>query len=150
MRRTGVLPVTDPRMTRFWITLGQGVDFVFGESEHMHGGEIFVPKIPSMRVTDLARAITPECEIKIVGIRPGEKLHEVMVPEDDAHHTLEYDDHFAILPAFHEWSAEAYIAENGGQLCPDGFRYSSDTNTRWLTPEELRTMAGLAARTKMP
>jgi len=143
MRETGVLPITDERMTRFWITLEQGVDFVLASLERMRGGEIFVPKIPSMRVTDLARAIAPECEIKIVGIRPGEKLHEVMVPEDDAHHTLEYDDHFAILPTFHEWSAEVYIAKNGGKLCPDDFRYSSDTNTRWLAAEELRAMAGL-------
>lgn len=143
MRETGVLPITDERMTRFWITLEQGVDFVLASLERMCGGEIFVPKIPSMRVTDLARAVAPECDIKIVGIRSGEKLHEVMVPEDDSHHTLEYDDHFAIMPTFHEWSAEADIAEIGGKLCPDGFRYSSDTNTRWLTMEELRTMAGL-------
>jgi UDP-N-acetylglucosamine 4,6-dehydratase len=146
MRETGVLPITDERMTRFWITLEQGVDFVLASLERMRGGEVFVPKIPSMRVTDLARAVAPECQIKIVGIRPGEKLHEVMVPEDDAHHTLEYDDHFAILPTFHEWSVEAYSAENGGKLCPDGFRYSSDTNTRWLTTEELRTMAGLTEK----
>jgi len=146
MRKTGVLPITDERMTRFWITLEQGVDFVLASLGRMRGGEIFVPKIPSMRVIDLARAIAPECEINIVGIRPGEKLHEVMVPEDDAHHTLEYDDHFAILPIFHEWSAEAHIAENGGKICPDGFRYSSDTNTRWLTMEELRTMAGLTEK----
>jgi len=143
MRETGVLPITDERMTRFWITLEQGVDFVLASLERMCGGEIFVPKIPSMRVTDLARAVAPECDIKIVGIRSGEKLHEVMVPEDDSHHTLEYDDHFAIMPTFHEWSAEEYILKNGGKLCPDGFRYSSDTNTRWLTMEELRTMAGL-------
>lgn len=146
MRETGVLPITDERMTRFWITLEQGVEFVLASLERMRGGEIFVPKIPSMRMTDLARAVAPECEIKIVGIRPGEKLHEVMVPEDDAYHTLEYDDHFAILPTFHEWSAETYIAENGGKLCPDGFRYSSDTNTCWLTIEELRTMAGLTEK----
>lgn len=143
MRETGVLPITDPRMTRFWITLEQGVDFVLASLERMRGGEIFVPKIPSMRVTDLARAVAPGCELKTVGIRPGEKLHEVMVPEDDAHHTLEYDDYFAILPTFHEWSGETYVEENGGKLCPDGFRYSSDTNTRWLTVEELCTMAGL-------
>ncbi len=143
MRETGVLPITDERMTRFWITLEQGVDFVLASLERMRGGEIFVPKIPSMRVTDLARAVAPECEIKIVGIRPGEKLHEVMVPEDDARHTLEYDDHFAILPTFHEWSAEAYIAENGGKPCPEGFRYSSDTNKQWLSVEELQKMIGL-------
>lgn len=143
MRATGVLPITDPRMTRFWITLEQGVDFVLDSLERMHGGEIFVPKIPSMRVTDLARAIAPDCKTKIVGIRPGEKLHEIMVPEDDAHHTVQYAKYFTILPTFHNWSAKEYLAENGGKLCPDGFSYSSDTNTQWLTVDELRTMAGL-------
>ena len=143
MRETGVLPITDERMTRFWITLEQGVDFVLASLERMHGGELFVPKIPSMKMTDLARAIAQECQIKIVGIRPGEKLHEVMVPEDDARHTLEYDEYFAILPTFHDWDSKAYMDQNGGTLCPEGFRYSSDTNTRWLTVEELRIMAGL-------
>ena len=142
-RESGCLPVTDPRMTRFWITLDQGVDFVLSSLERMHGGEIFVPKIPSMNIMDLARALGGDCEVKVTGIRPGEKLHEVMVPEDDAHHTLEYDDYFAILPTFHEWDADAYRETNGGRPCPDGFRYSSDTNTRWLTQGELRAMAGL-------
>ncbi len=146
MRETGVLPITDERMTRFWITLEQGVDFVLASLDRMSGGEIFVPKIPSMRVTNLARALAPECEIRIIGIRPGEKLHEVMVPEDDARHTLEYDNYFAILPTFDGGSPERYIAENGGKLCPDGFRYSSDNNTRWLTMKELRSMAGLAEK----
>jgi UDP-N-acetylglucosamine 4,6-dehydratase len=112
----------------------------------MYGGELFVPKIPSMKMTDLARAIAPECQTKIVGIRPGEKLHEVMVPEDDARHTLEYDEYFAILPTFHDWDSKAYMDQNGGKLCPEGFRYSSDTNTRWLTVEELRVMAGLTEK----
>lgn len=143
MRKTGVLPITDPRMTRFWITLEQGVDFVLASLERMHGGEIFVPKIPSMRITDLARAIAPKCKTKIVGIRPGEKLHEIMVPEDDAHHTVEYNKYFAILPTFHDWSAKEYLLEKGGKLCPDGFSYSSDKNTHWLTMDELRSMAGL-------
>lgn len=146
MRETGVLPVTDERMTRFWITLEQGVDFVLASLERMHGGELFVPKIPSMKMTDLARAIGPECQTKIVGIRPGEKLHEVMVPEDDARHALEYDEYFAILPTFHDWDSKAYMDQNGGKLCPEGFRYSSDTNTRWLTVEELRSMAGLTEK----
>jgi len=143
MRETGILPITDPRMTRFWITLEQGVDFVLASLKRMHGGEIFVPKIPSMRITDLARAVAPDCETKIIGIRPGEKLHEIMVPEDDAHHTVEYGEHFSILPTFHNWSAEEYLSENGGKLCPDGFSYSSDTNTHWLTMDELRAMVGL-------
>jgi UDP-N-acetylglucosamine 4,6-dehydratase len=106
----------------------------------MKGGEIFVPKIPSMNIMDLARAIAPECDTEVVGIRPGEKLHEVMVPEDDARHTLEYEDYFAILPAYHEWTQEERLHENGGTLCPPGFRYSSDTNTQWLSIEELRSM----------
>jgi UDP-N-acetylglucosamine 4,6-dehydratase len=140
IRKEGVLPVTDPRMTRFWITLEQGVNFVLSCLERMHGGEIFVPKIASMNVMDLARAIAPECETKIVGIRPGEKLHEVMVAEDDAHHTLECDEYYVILPTFHEWDAQQYMQKNGGKPCPEGFRYSSDTNTRWLSVQELRDM----------
>jgi UDP-N-acetylglucosamine 4,6-dehydratase len=144
-RATGCLPITDPRMTRFWITLEKGVSFVLECLERMQGGEIFVPKIPSMNIMDLARAIAAGCEVKITGIRPGEKLHEVMVPEDDAHHTLEYDDYFAILPTFHDWDADAYRETNGGRQCPDGFRYSSDTNTVWLTEQQLREMAGVGA-----
>lgn len=143
-RGTGCLPITDPRMTRFWITLEQGVEFVLDSLGRMSGGEIFVPKIPSMNIMDLARAIAPECETEIVGIRPGEKLHEVMVPEDDARHSVEYDDHFAILPAFEEYDPVAYGRRNGGKPCPDGFRYSSDSNDQWLTAEELREMIGLA------
>jgi UDP-N-acetylglucosamine 4,6-dehydratase/5-epimerase len=143
MKETGVLPITDPAMTRFWITLEQGVDFVLDSLDRMRGGEIFVPKIPSMRVMDLARAIAPECQTRVVGIRPGEKLHEVMVPVDDARNTVEYDDHFAILPAFQDWDAEGYLRERGGQWCPEGFQYSSDNNTSWLSEQEMRTLAGL-------
>ena len=145
MRKTGVLPITDPRMTRFWITLEQGVQFVLKSLERMKGGELFVPKIPSMNIMDLAKALAPDCRTEIVGIRPGEKLHEVMVPEDDAHHTLEYDDYFAILPTFHDWDMRAFMEGNGGKPCPDGFRYSSDTNSRWLSVEELRQMSGLTS-----
>jgi UDP-N-acetylglucosamine 4,6-dehydratase len=140
LRKTGVLPITDPRMTRFWITLEQGVGFALASLDRMEGGEIFVPKIPSMNMMDLARAIAPECETKIIGIRPGEKLHEVMIPEDDAHHTLEYDEYFAILPAFRDWDQAEYVVQGGGKPCPGGFRYSSDTNTQWLSTEELRSM----------
>lgn len=148
MRRTGTLPVTDVRMTRFWITLEQGVEFVLASLARMHGGEIFVPKIPSMRLIDLARTIAPECEIKIIGVRPGEKLHEVMVSEDDAYRTVEYDTYFVILPTFSEAERQAYIQRFGGTPCADGFRYGSDNNSRWLTPEELREMiAGLEAGT---
>lgn len=142
MRETGVLPITDPRMTRFWITLKQGVQLVLNTLDWMRGGEIFVPKIPSMTITDLAKAVAPECEWKIVGIRPGEKLHEVMVPEDDARRTLEYEDHYRILPAFPDWDETLYT-DQAGVPCPDGFSYSSDTNTQWLSVEELRAMAGL-------
>jgi UDP-N-acetylglucosamine 4,6-dehydratase len=145
MREKGVLPITDARMTRFWITLEQGVQFVLKSLERMKGGEIFVPKIPSMNILDLAKAIGPECRTEVVGIRPGEKLHEVMVPEDDAHHTAEYDDYFAILPAFQDWDQQAYLNANGGRLCPDGFRYSSDTNARWLSVDELHAMIGQTA-----
>lgn len=140
MRETGVVPITDPRMTRFWITLEQGVDLVVKALERMHGGEIFVPKIPSMNILDLAKAIAPDCRTEVVGIRPGEKLHEVMIPEDDAWHTVEYPDHYAILPTFKEWSAEIYSEQTSGKLCPPGFRYSSETNTDWLTVSDLQKM----------
>lgn len=142
-RETGTLPVTDPRMTRFWITLEQGVEFVLENLERMHGGEIFVPKIPSMKITDLAKAIAPECEIEVVGIRPGEKLHEVMIPRDDARNALEYEDYYAVVPAFHDWDSDTYQKSNGGMWCEDGFKYSSDTNDQWLTAEEIRGMIGL-------
>ena len=140
MRPTGVLPVTDPRMTRFWITLDQGVAFVLACLDRMSGGEIFVPKIPSMRITDLAIALAPECEQRIVGIRPGEKLHEVMITQDDARQSLEYEDHYVILPTFHEWGAQQQTPRNGGRPCPDGFCYSSDTNPCWLSKEQLQKM----------
>lgn len=137
MRHTGVLPVTDERMTRFWITLDQGVQFVIDSLERMHGGEIFVPKIPSMRVVDLAKAIGPDCEIKIIGIRPGEKLHEAMIMADDARHTVEFDDYYVIQPEFPWWS-KSYV--KGGKKLPDGFAYTSDTNSDWLSIDELREL----------
>jgi UDP-N-acetylglucosamine 4,6-dehydratase len=138
MRSTGTLPVTDPKMTRFWITLEQAVKFVLSCLDRMQGGEIFVPKIPSMNIVDLARAIAPECRLDIVGARPGEKLHETMVPEDDARNTLEYDDCFVIRaqPA----NGDGHVNGNGGKPCPAGFRYSSDNNPRWLTVEELQRL----------
>jgi UDP-N-acetylglucosamine 4,6-dehydratase len=136
-KKTGVLPITDPRMTRFWITLQQGVDFVIDCLQRMHGGEIFVPKIPSMNIMDLAAVIAPECKTEIVGIRPGEKLHEVMVPEDDARSTVEFEDRFVIKPAFAWFSNDAYREAKG---CPDGFRYGSETNDRWLSRPELAEM----------
>lgn len=136
MRATGSLPVTDPKMTRFWITLEQAVKFVLMCLDRMQGGEIFVPKIPSMNIVDLARAIAPECRLEIVGARPGEKLHETMVPEDDARNTVEYDDCFVIRSQ----SDQNHWSRNGGKPCPEGFRYSSDNNPRWLTVEELQRL----------
>ena len=144
-RKTGKLPITDPRMTRFWITLDQGVEFVLASLDRMTGGEIFVPKIPSMKLTDLARVIGPDCELEIIGKRPGEKVHELMVGEDDASNTVEHDGYYAILPTAKNWSARHYIEKNGGAMCADGFRYSSETNTEWLTVEQLETMIGSVA-----
>lgn len=135
MKETGTLPVTDERMTRFWITLEQGVQFVLDNLERMHGGEIFVPKIPSMKVVDLAKAIGPECKIEIIGIRPGEKLHEAMIMEDDARHTVEFDDYYVIQPEFSWWSKK--YAEGGKEL-PDGFAYTSDVNKKWLSTIDLK------------
>ncbi|KHD85831.1 UDP-N-acetylglucosamine 4,6-dehydratase (inverting) [Heyndrickxia ginsengihumi] len=137
IRDTGTLPITDIRMTRFWITLDQGVQFVLDNLERMHGGEIFVPKIPSMKVVDLAKAIAPDCKTEIVGIRPGEKLHETMITEDDARHTLEFDSYYIIQPEFPWWS-ETYA--KGGKTLPENFKYTSDTNKKWLTVEELRAL----------
>lgn len=137
-RDKGVLTITDKRMTRFWLTLEQGVQFVWDSLERMRGGEVFVPKIPSMNIMDLAEAVAPGCRREFIGIRPGEKLHEVMVPEDDAHHTVEYDRYFAILPTFAEWDRADYMQANGGQPCADGFRYSSEINSEWLKVDDLR------------
>lgn len=137
IRHTGTLPITDERMTRFWITLEQGVQFVIDNLTRMHGGEIFIPKIPSMNVVDLAKAIGPECKIEIVGIRPGEKLHESMITVDDARQTVEFDTYYVIQPEFPWWSKE-YV--NGGRALPDGFEYISHTNNQWLSVEELRKL----------
>jgi UDP-N-acetylglucosamine 4,6-dehydratase len=137
MASTGKLTVTDERMTRFWITLDQGVQFVIDSLGRMHGGEIFVPKIPSMKVTDLAKAIAPDATIEIVGIRPGEKLHESMITEDDTRHTREFDTYYVIQPEF-PWWKEGY--SNYGKSLPEGFKYTSDKNTKWLSVEELRTL----------
>ena len=145
MRDKGVLPITDPRMTRFWITLEQGVEFVLQSLERMKGGEIFVPKIPSMNIMDLARALAPSCKTEVVGIRPGEKLHEIMVTEDDARQTLEFENHYTILPSFHDWDGQEYYRNSGGRQCEEGFRYASDSNSWWLTEEDLRDMASRAA-----
>jgi UDP-N-acetylglucosamine 4,6-dehydratase len=137
-RETGVVPVTDARMTRFWITLEQGVQFVLRSFERMRGGEIFVPKIPSMKILDLAEAIAPDCETVNVGIRPGEKLHETLIGEDDARRTLEFGDHYVLVPEFSWWDGDAAKA---GRPLPDGFSYRSDNNERWLSVDELRQMS---------
>lgn len=137
-KECGVLPITDPRMTRFWITLDQGVDFVLKSLQDMVGGEIFVPKLPSMNIADLARAIAPECQHDIVGIRPGEKLHEVMVPSDEARNTVEYDDQYVIKPVFNFF--ERRFDANGSRPVPTDFQYDSDSNNWRLSVEELRAM----------
>jgi UDP-N-acetylglucosamine 4,6-dehydratase len=137
-RKSGFLPITDPRMTRFWITLEQGVEFVLWCLEHMCGGELFVPKIPSMNILDLAKAIAPECETKIVGVRPGEKLHEVMVPRDEAGRTIEFDNFYVIQPDFKFW--EKRCSWDGGRPVPEEFEYNSDTNPLKLTVEEMREL----------
>lgn len=141
-RETGMITVTDARMTRFWLTLNQGVRFVIGCIERMVGGEVFIPKIPSMKILDLAEAIAPGCQIKEVGIRPGEKLHETLLSEDEARHTLDLGDIFLVQPAYPWWQMDLAGA---GQSLPEGFHYSSDNNAQWLTVPDLRTLAGEAA-----
>lgn len=133
-RRRGKITITDPRMTRFWLTLEQGVKFVIRCIEQMHGGEIFVPKIPSMRLLDLAETIAPGCKVETIGIRPGEKLHEVLVSEDESRQTLETEDMYIIQPSHPWWKSENWV---NAKPLPEGFRYSSDTNDRWLTRREL-------------
>lgn len=141
IREKGEIPITDERMTRFWITLDEGIDLVMLALRKMRGGEIFVPKIPSMRLMDLAKAIAPDCKTRITGIRPGEKLHESMIGEDDAPYTYDFGDHFAIQPAIHNWHMEPDRV-NGGKPVPEGFRYTSDRNSQWLTPKDLLQMLG--------
>ncbi|WP_367344517.1 UDP-N-acetylglucosamine 4,6-dehydratase (inverting) [Methanomethylovorans sp.] len=136
-KKEGVLTITDERMTRFWLTLDQGVRFVLNSIQRMHGGEIFVPKIPSMRITDLADAIAPGATKKFTGIRPGEKLHEIMVTEDESRHAKEFPDHFVIEPEFPFWKKENTYS---GKNLPENYRYSSDINDEWLTTEELKKM----------
>ncbi len=136
MKKCGCLPITDPRMTRFWITLEQGVNFVLFCLENMCGGELFVPKIPSMNIMDLARAIAPECKIQNIGIRPGEKLHEVMISKDDARRTLEFDRFYIIQPDFTYWSKNNNWKE--GREVSDGFEYNSENNPWFLSVGEMK------------
>jgi UDP-N-acetylglucosamine 4,6-dehydratase/5-epimerase len=136
-RKDGVLPITDERMTRFWITLHQGVRFVLDSLDRMRGGEIFVPKIPSMNIMDVAKVVAPECKTKIIGIRPGEKLHEIMITQDDALNTAEYEDHYVIQPAADWWDKTAYMGATGAKTVTEDFQYSSDRNKVWMTREQL-------------
>jgi len=133
-RKRGKITITDPRMSRFWMTLEHGVRFVLRCIEQMHGGEIFVPKIPSMTLNALAEAIAPGCEVEYIGIRSGEKLHEVLVSEDEARNTLELPDMYVIQPAHPWWKRENWKSATG---LPDGFRYTSDSNPRWISASEL-------------
>ena len=132
----GVLPITDNRMTRFMISLEEGVKLVWHAFEDMLGGEIYVKKIPSMTITDIAKAVAPGAEQKIIGIRPGEKLHEQMIGVEDAPHTFEYDEYFKILPAIHNWSKDSKRIKNG-KAVPENFIYSSDNNKEWMSADEL-------------
>jgi UDP-N-acetylglucosamine 4,6-dehydratase len=147
--RATELPITHPDMTRFWITLQQGVDFVLKNFERMQGGEIFVPKIPSMRVMDLAESLAPAIEKKIIGIRPGEKLHEVMCPADDSHLTLEFDDHYVIRPSikYHDRDIDFRVNKLGETSAPveQGFEYNSGNNPHFLTVDELAGLNDLPA-----
>lgn len=138
-RENGRLTITDPRMTRFWITLEQGVQFVINCLDRMCSGEIFVPKLPSTRITDLAEAIAPQCEMEIIGIRPGEKLHEVMITEEDSRCSFEYDDYYVITPQFPWWKSDNC---KGGKPLPEGFIYSSECNDRWLSSEDIIRLVG--------
>ena len=139
-KESGVLPITDERMTRFNITLQEGVDFVLENFERMWGGELFVPKIPSYNILDIAKAIAPNCEHKIVGIRPGEKLHEEMITVSDAMNTLEFDNYYVIVPSIDLWSKTKFMNESGeevGTPCPEGFSYNSGQNSDFLTVEQI-------------
>ncbi len=133
-RKSGIVTITDRRMTRFWITPDQAVEFVTRCIERMQGGEIFILKIPSMALLDLVQAIAPGCQIRETGIRPGEKLHEILLTEDDARHTLEFEDSFLTEPEFPWWGGSQWT---GGKPLPEGFSYRSDNNTHWLTTEAL-------------
>jgi UDP-N-acetylglucosamine 4,6-dehydratase len=140
------LPITDERMTRFWITLQHGVDFVIKNFERMQGGEIFVPKIPSMRITDLAESIAPGMPTSVIGIRPGEKLHEIMCPADDSHLTLDFEDHYVITPSITFTHSIDFSTNNlgeKGKSVEQGFEYNSGTNQHFLTVDELNKMNGL-------
>ena len=138
IRDKGELPITDERMTRFMISLEQGVELVWHAFDDMEGGEIYVKKIPSMRVTDLARVVAPDAKQKVVGIRPGEKMHEQMIGAEDAYYTYEYPEHYKILPAINSWDKDANRIKDGKRV-PEGFVYASDNNKEWMSEEELQS-----------
>ncbi|HLA29188.1 MAG TPA: polysaccharide biosynthesis protein, partial [Syntrophales bacterium] len=137
-KKTGKVTITDSRMTRFWITLDQAVELVVMALRHAQGGEIFVPKIPSMKVIDLAKAVAPECEIEIIGIRPGEKLHESLITEEEGRNTISYNGMYIVLPNYTWWEERRNYKT--GQRLPDGFVYISDQNDEWLTVEDLKKL----------
>lgn len=139
-RNTGVLPITDPEMTRFNISLQEGVDMVLWAIENAWGGEVLVPKIPSYRITDVAKAIAPECEQKIIGLRPGEKIHEEMITASDSFNTVDLGQYYAILPAGGHYSMDDYCAKTGAKTVVPGFCYNSGSNEQFLTMDELRTL----------
>ena len=136
-KASGKITITDERMLRFWITLEEGVEFVIQCMEKMYGGEIFIPKIPSMKIVDLAKVIAPGCKVEFIGIRPGEKINECLLTEDEARHSLEFDDFFIIEPEQYYWKRRNL--EKGKPL-PESFRYTTDTNNTWLTKEKLQKM----------
>jgi len=139
LKKKGVLPITDPRMTRFFITLDQGVNFVLSCLKLSSGGELFVPKLPSMKITDLARVVAPKCKHEIVGIRPGEKIHEVLLSDSDSRRAIEYSKFFIVEPEYKWWSTNGKLTEKGVRV-PDGFTYSSDNNSSWLSEDKLLKM----------
>jgi UDP-N-acetylglucosamine 4,6-dehydratase len=147
-RQNGVLTITDERMTRFWLTLEQGVRFVIRCIEQMRGGEVFVPKIPSTRIVDLARVIAPGARLEVIGIRPGEKLHEVLIHEDEARTTVELEDMFVVQPTAALWFGHDW-GEKGRPL-PVGFRYGSETNSQWLADDQIRQLVAPFEATKVP
>ena len=140
LRASGTLPITDPRMTRFSITLEEGVRFVLRCLAMMQGGEVFVPKIPSVKITDIAEVVGPECKQDVVGIRPGEKIHEALIPRDEARHTREFDEFFVVAPAYHVWNVDGENLYEGatGRPVDDEFEYSSDNNTEWMDHDAIR------------
>ena len=148
-RKRGRITITDPRMTRFWLTLEHGVRFVIRAIEQMHGGEIFVPKIPSMRLVDLAAAVAPGCAVETIGIRPGEKLHEVLLSEDEARNAVEVDEMYVIQPSHPWWKKGNWI---DGRELPSGFRYTSDSNEQWLSHDQLQELIepGAAIKVRVP